>query len=335
MAIEFRCSQCNQLLRVPDDSGGKSARCPKCQALMTIPVGGSGPFSTPPPQSPPTEFPPPPPKETAAPSSLPPRSAADNPFGDGGTATSESPFAGPGAASLNPYASPAVGGFTYPQIQFGGPRSGLPWETKGQSVATWWETAKLCMMQPTYAYSVMRQYGGMGQPMMYCGFGLAAGVVGQMLWYLPFMAILALAANGGGGGGDAAAMLGVQVVLTVIQGVVGVVLGATLGLLIGAAVGHVCLMLVGGARHGFETTLRVLGYANGSTAWLNVIPFIGGLIGAVWLLVLEIVGLARAHEISVGKAALAVFLPLIVCLSLCAVIVTVGIGIGAFSALNN
>src|SRR5262245_25714825 len=37
MSIEFRCSQCGQLLRVPEDAGGKSARCPKCQALMTVP----------------------------------------------------------------------------------------------------------------------------------------------------------------------------------------------------------------------------------------------------------------------------------------------------------
>src|SRR3954454_9098726 len=37
MTIEFRCSQCNQLLRVPDTAAGKNARCPKCQALMLVP----------------------------------------------------------------------------------------------------------------------------------------------------------------------------------------------------------------------------------------------------------------------------------------------------------
>ena len=37
MPIEFRCSQCGQLLRVPETATGKSARCPKCQALMTVP----------------------------------------------------------------------------------------------------------------------------------------------------------------------------------------------------------------------------------------------------------------------------------------------------------
>ena len=55
MAIEFRCSQCNQLLRVPDNSAGKNARCPKCQALMRVPAAStpavSGEATAPPPAS--------------------------------------------------------------------------------------------------------------------------------------------------------------------------------------------------------------------------------------------------------------------------------------------
>src|SRR4029079_3589788 len=37
MPIEFRCSQCDQLLRVPETAAGKHARCPRCQALMAVP----------------------------------------------------------------------------------------------------------------------------------------------------------------------------------------------------------------------------------------------------------------------------------------------------------
>ncbi len=80
MAIEFRCSQCNQLLRVPDDSAGKNARCPKCQSLMTVPAAGptqtplSGAatsFSPPPAFSPPVPPPPKPPTTAAPPASSP------------------------------------------------------------------------------------------------------------------------------------------------------------------------------------------------------------------------------------------------------------------------
>lgn len=41
MPIEFRCSACSKLLRVPDESAGKQAKCPQCQAVMTIPATGA------------------------------------------------------------------------------------------------------------------------------------------------------------------------------------------------------------------------------------------------------------------------------------------------------
>jgi hypothetical protein len=44
-----------------------------------------------------------------------------------------------------------------------------------------------------------------------------------------------------------------------------------------------------------------------------VIPFLGGLIGAVWALVITIIGLAQAHGTSGGRAAAAVLVPLGVC----------------------
>jgi len=90
MPIEFRCTQCNQLLRVPDDSAGKAARCPKCQALMTVPAAaGNLPFAEVAPGG------------GAAPPAKPP---PDNPFGD---ATGRNPFGDvSGSPNLNPYASP-------------------------------------------------------------------------------------------------------------------------------------------------------------------------------------------------------------------------------------
>jgi uncharacterized membrane protein len=39
MAIEFRCSSCDRLLRVPDEAAGKRAKCPQCGVVLSIPLG--------------------------------------------------------------------------------------------------------------------------------------------------------------------------------------------------------------------------------------------------------------------------------------------------------
>src|SRR4051794_31565782 len=134
MAIEFRCSQCSQLLRVPDNSAGKNARCPKCQALMVVPSAaplGPQPEMSAPPAPAMTA---PPNLETAPSAPLPlppspPKPIPDSPFGGGSSVV-------PG--SINPYASAASVGPVYaPQHYWGGPRPGLPWENERQTIGCW------------------------------------------------------------------------------------------------------------------------------------------------------------------------------------------------------
>jgi uncharacterized membrane protein/phage FluMu protein Com len=38
MAIEFRCTTCQRLLRTQDDAGGKQAKCPECGTVLTVPA---------------------------------------------------------------------------------------------------------------------------------------------------------------------------------------------------------------------------------------------------------------------------------------------------------
>jgi hypothetical protein len=86
-----------------------------------------------------------------------------------------------------------------------------------------------------------------------------------------------------------------------------------IGAFIWCGILHASLWIVGGAREGFEATLRVYSYAAGSTTLFQWIPFCGGIINFIWSLVLQVYGLSRAHEISGGKAALAVLLPIGLC----------------------
>lgn len=129
MPIEFRCNQCHRLLRVAEETAGKQARCPECEALTQIPDRASasafGASPTPP----------------LGPESPWPGSTAEAPTGS--SAPAASPFA-PGAEtgspfnSDNPYQSPTAyssgspspAGFpyelrAYAESRVSGPATGL------------------------------------------------------------------------------------------------------------------------------------------------------------------------------------------------------------------
>lgn len=99
MPIEFRCTQCNRLLRTQDETAGKEAKCPECGTVMVIPDSGSSPAA-------PGE----PPAGPEQPGSPPSGAGETSPFGDVAPPASgaASPFAqGKPADEVNPYASPA------------------------------------------------------------------------------------------------------------------------------------------------------------------------------------------------------------------------------------
>ena len=89
MPIEFRCTHCQKLLRTPDDTAGKQAKCPECGTILVIPV--------------PTALAPSPGARGAAGGGVPP------PMG-GSPAGAASPFGGPQGPTpaANPYQSPSA-----------------------------------------------------------------------------------------------------------------------------------------------------------------------------------------------------------------------------------
>jgi hypothetical protein len=84
-----------------------------------------------------------------------------------------------------------------------------------------------------------------------------------------------------------------------------------LGLILSASVTHVMLLLLRGATHGFDTTLRVFCYAY-SPMLFGVVPVLGNIVGAIWMLVVAVLGLAAAHATPPWKPALALALPFLV-----------------------
>ncbi len=187
-----------------------------------------------------------------------------------------------------------------------------PWEERG--TRGWFdalvETIKSSLFSPGEFFGKMPTSGDMGSPILYIVvLGWIGGAIGQIWQYLLGRSMGSILHNINpqipvGGSTGLGMVIGMIVVLPIL---------ILIGLFIGAAIFHVCLMIVGGAKTGFESTVRVLAYSGGSTSLFQIVPLIGPLVGGIWGLVLYIIGFSRANEISGGKAALAVFLPIIVC----------------------
>jgi hypothetical protein len=69
---------------------------------------------------------------------------------------------------------------------------------------------------------------------------------------------------------------------------------------------HLVLVVLGRARHGFAGTLKACVYAC-VPGFALLVPWCGGLIFMTWATVLQIYGVARAQETTVGWASAAVF----------------------------
>ena len=188
-------------------------------------------------------------------------------------------------------------------------RSGLPWEHRQERgfANAFIETLAMVLTKPDLAFRTMKTEGGLAEPLIY---GLIGGCVGGIVSLLLSLGLQSLGLFAGQRDTFAAlAGIGVGSIALIVLVPVFIVIG----LFIGAAIVHLCLMIVGGANKSFETTFRVLAFSQGSTGPLQIIPVCGGLIAGVWALVVNCIGLARAHETTTGRAVLAVLLPLIVC----------------------
>ena len=186
--------------------------------------------------------------------------------------------------------------------------AGLPWDRRQELglFPAFVETLKLVLLNPTTAFSAMKTEGGLSEPLIYAVIGGSVGFI------VNFLFSLLMSSFGFMGNRDAlAGILNVGIGAGALVIFIPVLI--TLGFFIGSAILHLCLILVGGARRPFETTFRVVCFGAGSAYPLMILPICGGLIAGIWCIVVQCIGLARAHQITTGRALLAVLLPIIVC----------------------
>jgi hypothetical protein len=210
-----------------------------------------------------------------------------------------------------------------------GGREKTPWEDREAKgfFSGLFTTVKDTLFRPSEFFRKMPVTGGLTDPLLYA---LIIGMTGLMFSY--FWQILLQGAM------QDAMLPGMKAVAGqhLLRGIGMAVLAffspflVILWLFISSGVLHLFLMMVKGARSGFEATFRVAAYGSSANLFL-VIPFCGSLLAGVWAIVLTIIGLREAHETTGGKAAVAVFFPVIVCCGLIFVAIALFMGAAAAS----
>lgn len=195
-------------------------------------------------------------------------------------------------------------------------RNGLAWERReelGPGAAVL-GTIREVVFTPAAAFRVMRREGGWAEPL---GFAVLIGSVAVWAAQAWDMLMRSMLVGFAGGGAQEIAAANIAELWFALFAPV-LVCAATF---FGAAIVHLLLLMFGGAPQPYETTFRVVCYS-WSVGVFNFIPICGVLVGAVWRIVVQIIGVREAQEVPTGRAAAAVLVPvLLVCFCLVFVVI--------------
>lgn len=180
----------------------------------------------------------------------------------------------------------------------------IPWEDPARPwTSALFETIQLLFTRPREAFERMPVTGSMLRPFVFAIIVGWIGTIFSTIWQLTMRGMIPAAGEYSRYQMPAAWLPFAAACAPLF---------IVIALLVAAVIDHVFLMIVGGAKRGIAATLRTLCYAQAPSIFL-ILPFCGGLIAGIGTLVLTIIGLSAAHQISIGKAALAVLLPAILC----------------------
>lgn len=210
-------------------------------------------------------------------------------------------------------------------------RNGPAWEWR-ENLGFWRAlimTLREVLLTPGECFSLARRSGGFSRPLgfnilmvflvilIFTGFNMLLYVVNPTLAARVHPEIFGnegVVGTGASGGVLTGMVLGVLFAMALVVPII-----ITIKAFVVAAILHVCLLVLGGAKHGFEATFRTVTYVGGSATALNLIPFVGQFIGMAVFVVLSIIGLARMHETQMWRCVLAVLIPTVLFIALVAV----------------
>jgi len=202
------------------------------------------------------------------------------------------------------------------------PLPALPWEDRAVGgFGGLLRTIALFLTRPDDAFSRMSATG-LGRPFFYAVIMAWLELVVVLAYWAAFQFPIFLFGLPELREKFAGAAIGVGVLAMIGLGIfILIPVFVAVGLAIHACILHLMLLIVGEGRNGFDTTIRVICYSHTADI-ANAIPLCGSLISLVWFVALQVIGIARAHRCSYGKAALAVFLPILLCCSCLTLLLT-------------
>lgn len=181
------------------------------------------------------------------------------------------------------------------------------------------------LLEPADTFARLKTSGGLGAPVFFYvllgSLGGAVGLIFQMVFQMGAMTAEFEKAGLPAGAG----MMGVGVVLVLLPLILVVVL------FVSSAFYHLSLWLVGCREKTFESTLRIVGYAFGASAILQVVPFCGGMAAPIWGLVALVFGFMKTNNLTTGKAVIAALLPMLLC---CGLAIAAGVAVPALAAAS-
>jgi len=175
-----------------------------------------------------------------------------------------------------------------------------PWESGEGFIGAFFQTIRESLFSPTRFFKKISFGEGYWAPLIY---GLITGIIGNgcaIFWFWLLMAQFIPMDR-----------LPFQYSISILQIILPLPFQQAIAIFIGSAIIHLCLMIVRGNNNGYKTTFRAISYSY-SGYLFGIIPFIGLIIGNIYVFILTIIGVREGHEISTGKAVLAVLLPAIV-----------------------
>ena len=180
------------------------------------------------------------------------------------------------------------------------PAGSTPWEDMASLGFTtaFFRTIKEVFSIPDIFFRRMPVNNGILNPLL---FGIIAGYVGALInffWQYTFSGLF-------GGGLNFAGVSPVIIYAFVLPILI------IIGLFIGSIIIHISVMMFGGKR-GFEATFRVLAFSNSIQLLSSIVPLLGALFALIYYPVVIVVGLKEIHRITMGRAAFAVFVSIII-----------------------